>query len=228
VKEKLDQLQQKLKYTFRNIALLQAAITHRSLPDINNERLEFLGDSIINFLIAETLYARWPEAQEGQLSRLRSSLVKGDTLAAIANEIQLGSSMRMGLGEIRTGGHLRTSILADATEATIAAIYLDSDLETCRRIIMPWFKARIDKLSFNDKLKDPKSRLQELLQGQQASLPDYKIIAITGEAHAQTFTIRCEVSSLQKSADGVGTSRRKAEQAAAENLLAQIEEDTHE
>lgn len=228
MKEKLAKLQHQLKYTFKNEELLQAALTHRSMQDVNNERLEFLGDSIINFIIAEILYLRWPNAHEGDLSRLRSSLVKGETLANIAKELQIGQYMRMGQGEVRTGGNSRSSILADTVEATIAAIYLDSDLATCRKIVLPWFAPRIDNLSFDEKLKDPKSRLQELLQGKQANLPLYEIISISGEAHAQTFTIRCQVSALNKSADGIGTSRRKAEQAAAANLLTLIEEETNE
>lgn len=212
-----------LGYQFKDPSLLEAALTHRSARGVNNERLEFLGDSIVNFLIAEELYSLCPKASEGELSRIRSVLVRGDTLAEMAREFSLGEHLRLGSGELKSGGFRRNSILADALEAIIAAIYLDSDMDTCRERILDWYTERLKNLSNVETLKDPKTRLQEYLQGRRAELPQYFVKQVEGEAHAQTFIVECVVDSMQLKSQASGTSRRKAEQAAAEKLILQLE-----
>lgn len=216
-------LTQLLGYEFKNPKLLEAAMTHRSIRGFNNERLEFLGDSIINLLIAEALYHRFPHLREGELSRLRSSLVKGETLAKLAREFSLGSYLRLGAGEIKTGGAKRDSILADAMEAIIAAIYLDSNFETIQSLVTKWFGKWLHNLNPSQPLKDPKTRLQEFLQHRKYPLPIYEMTNVTGQAHAQTFTIRCSVETLDISGTGIGHTRRRAEQQAAEKLLNLLE-----
>jgi ribonuclease-3 len=214
----IEYLLHKLNYAFKNIDLLKAALTHRSIRGQNNERLEFLGDSLLNFIIAEQLYKTFLSAEEGDLSRLRAILVKGDTLAEIAQEFCLGDYLRLGPGELKSGGFLRKSILADAFEAVIGAIYLDSDFETCREHVLSWFASRIKEVHLAIQ-KDPKTRLQEYLQSRHLPLPKYEILAIEGEAHAQLFHIECRVLGLSYATTSVGSSRRKAEQLAAEKYL---------
>ncbi len=211
-----------LGYTFNDIALLERALTHRSVTLKNNERLEFLGDSIINFLMAEVLFQQCPKAQEGELSRLRAALVKGDTLAEVAKELHVGEYLKLGQGEMKSGGFRRSSILADALEAIIAAIYLDSDMDTCRQLVSKWFASRCADVTTVMVPKDPKTRLQEYLQAHHLSLPEYSVTNIQGEAHEQTFTIECRVEKLSTTAIGVGSSRRKAEQQAAKQLLDEL------
>jgi len=211
-----------LQYEFKQPDLLEIALSHRSVSGANNERLEFLGDSILNFVIAEELYYRWPEASEGELSRLRSSLVKGETLAEIARDLNFSDFLRLGIGELKSGGQNRDSILADALEAVIAAIYRDSDHETCKQCILRWFETRLNNLTCVSNLKDPKTRLQEYCQAKQYCLPEYIVLDITGVAHNQTFLVSCSVSALQLSAKGYGSSRQRAEQAAAEQCLGKI------
>ncbi len=208
-----------LGYEFSQPQLLIAALSHRSVRGNNNERLEFLGDSIVNFIIAEALYSRCPKAREGELSRLRASLVKGDTLATMAREFALGPYLKLGSGELKSGGRERDSILADAVEAIIAAIYLDSNMETCRKCILGWYAERLDNLSLLSDLKDAKTRLQEYLQARHFDLPQYEVERIDGEAHAQVFHVECRVEKLSQVAQGCGSSRRKAEQTAAEAML---------
>lgn len=222
IKMKIDYniLCDKLGYHFNDKGLLYSALTHRSVDANNNERLEFLGDSIVNFLIAEALFHRFPKAKEGHLSRLRASLVKGETLAELAQELELGGYLSLGPGESKTGGHRRSSILADAIEAIIAAIYFDSDLETCRKLVLTWFESRLAKTSLDQNLKDPKTQLQEFLQGKKYPLPTYNIVKAEGEAHKQTFYIECVVEGISYTSEGVGSSRRRAEQEAAEIFLA--------
>lgn len=215
----INQLCNHLGYEFNDIGLLEKALTHRSVTTDNNERLEFLGDSIVNYLIAEVLFQQCPKAQEGELSRLRAALVKGETLAEVARELHVGEFLKLGQGEMKSGGFRRSSILADALEAIIAAIYLDSDMNTCRDLIPGWFASRCAEAVNATVLKDPKTRLQEYLQGNKLPLPEYKVINLQGEAHAQTFTIECRIDALSQTANGVGSSRRKAEQRAAEQLL---------
>lgn len=218
-----ESISQKIDYVFKDKKLLEAALTHRSLRGKNNERLEFLGDSILNFLIAEELYQRCPNAREGELSRLRSILVRGDTLADMARDFNLGHYLRLGAGELKTGGSRRTSIVADALEAVIAAIYLDSGLEACRQCVLSWYSDRLEHLSELIVIKDPKTRLQEYLQSHRFDLPSYDVISIEGKAHQQIFIVECRVATLEKSSRGEGHSRRRAEQEAAANLLKIIE-----
>jgi ribonuclease-3 len=214
----LDILVRQLQYEFHDPELLQAALTHRSVRGQNNERLEFLGDSLLNFIVAEALYDHFRYAKEGDLSRLRANLVKGDTLADIAQEFKLGDFLRLGPGELKSGGFSRKSILADALEAIIGAIYLDSNFEICRTRVLNWFESRIKEISLSLE-KDPKTRLQEYLQSKHLPLPQYEILAVEGEAHAQVFHIECRVPSLPYVTNSVGSTRRKAEQLAAEKYL---------
>lgn len=198
-------------------------MTHRSYGGMNNERLEFLGDSIVNFVIAEALFQQFPEAREGQLSRLRARLVKGQTLAELAREMQAGECLRLGSGEMKSGGHRRDSILADTVEAVIGAIYLDAGMEAVRERVLDWFAGRLEAISLKDTQKDPKTRLQEFLQSRQEALPHYEVVSVEGEAHEQTFTVVCQVALLDELPQGVGSSRRHAEQQAAELALASLE-----
>ncbi len=211
-----------LGYNFSDSRLFEQALTHRSAGGPNNERLEYLGDAVLGFVVADALYHRFPEASEGLLSRLRSSLVKRDTLAKIAREFDLGSHLNLGSGELRSGGHARSSILADGVEAIFAAVYLDGGYDAIREVILNIFKAPMEALSLDDHQKDPKTRLQELLQARKLSLPSYQVAVISGEPHQQTFRVRCTVEDLQREVEGTGSSRRKAEQAAAALLLTEL------
>lgn len=222
--ESLDKLIRDLDYRFSDVALLEMALTHRSVTQNNNERLEFLGDAVLGMVIAEELFKRFPEANEGDLSRLRASLVKGETLAEIALSLKLGDVIRLGQGELKSGGFRRKSILADAFEAILGAIYLDGGFDNCRNIILKHFSSRLDAVSPETAQKDPKTRLQEYLQANQQALPGYEVVDIAGEAHAQTFTIECQVEGVQ-TVRAQGSSRRKAEQAAAGMILDSLEND---
>ncbi len=213
------ELARKLGYSFNDDSLFELALTHRSCGKKNNERLEFLGDSILNFVIAEDLFVRFPEAREGQLSRLRARMVKGETLAEIARELNLGDYLYLGSGELKSGGFRRDSILADSVEAIIGAIYLDSNQDVARGFILKWYAERLDKLDLNETLKDSKTRLQEFLQSRRAALPQYELVSVEGEAHEQTFHIRCAVELLKQPTEGHGSSRRQAEQEAARQAL---------
>ena len=216
----LARLQKKLGHEFSDPKLLELALTHRSFGSRNNERLEFLGDSIVNFVIAEALYERFTDAREGQLSRLRARMVRGATLAELGREFELGDFLRLGSGELKSGGFRRESILADAVEAIIGAIYLDAGMGVCHDRIRSWFASRLAQLTTTDEQnKDPKTRLQEFLQARQQSLPKYQVSSIQGEAHEQQFTVICTVDCLSQSAAGEGSSRRGAEQQAARNAL---------
>ena len=219
MREPPDRLSSVLSYRFANDELLEIALTHRSAGNRNNERLEFLGDAILGFVIADRLYQSFPEADEGQLSRLRASLVKKDSLARIARELELGKYLKLGPGELRGGGQSRNSILADSLEALLAAVYLDGGYEAARAVILSLFETRIEQLSPADQLKDPKTGLQELLQGRGLNLPVYEISQISGEQHEQIFVVTCMLPELGLEATGQGGSRRKAEQAAAAQLL---------
>jgi ribonuclease-3 len=214
----IARLCQALGYAVRDTQLLAEALTHRSAAGRNNERLEFLGDAILNFVIAAELFRSYPQASEGELSRLRANLVKGDTLAKLARELVLGDYLRLGSGELKSGGFRRTSILADALEAIFGAVYLDSDFETCRGLILGLYRYRLAELPAVDELKDPKTRLQEYLQARQQALPVYNVLAVSGEAHAQSFTVECYIAGALRTI-AVGTSRRKAEQEAARQAL---------
>jgi len=219
VNNPLLKLSQRIDYTFRDTSLIELALTHRSCGGKNNERLEFLGDSIVNLVIAEALFLKFPEAKEGKLSRLRARMVKGVTLAELARDFGLGDFLHLGSGEMKSGGHRRESILADTVEAIIGAIYLDSDTATVKSKILQWYQSRLDKLSLDDPLKDPKTRLQEYLQGKQLPLPKYDVLSIDGSAHEQLFKISCTVKDIKKSIVGQGGSRRIAEQEAAGQAL---------
>ncbi|WP_185266372.1 ribonuclease III [Halopseudomonas xiamenensis] len=216
---KLDRLERRIGYSFKDQDLLVLALTHRSLGGRNNERLEFLGDSILNFVAAEALFERFPQAREGQLSRLRARLVKGVTLAELAKGFDLGEYLRLGSGELKSGGFRRESILADTTEAIIGAIYLDSGMQAARERILLWLASHIESLTLVDNNKDPKTRLQEYLQGQHSELPQYEVIDESGEAHCRVFRVECRVALMTGQTFGVGSSRRLAEQEAARQAL---------
>ncbi|WP_163576534.1 ribonuclease III [Halomonas faecis] len=213
----------RIGHDFSDISLLELALTHRSFGGQNNERLEFLGDSIVNFVIAEALYQRFPQAREGQLSRLRARLVRGQTLAELAREMAFGECLRLGSGEMKSGGHRRDSILADAVEGVIGAIYLDAGMDTARARVLAWYAERLESIDLQDTQKDPKTRLQEFLQSRQAALPRYEVVSVEGEAHDQTFTVECQVELLQDCTLGTGPSRRHAEQQAAGKALASLD-----
>ena len=221
--DKLGRLQQALGYTFRDRSLLELALTHRSAGRSNNERLEFLGDSIVNHVIAEALYSKFPEAREGSLSRMRASLVRGDTLAGIGQDLALGDYLLLGWGGRKGGGHRRRSILADTVEALAGAILLEAGIETCRRCLLNWYHSRLEGLSEEDDGKDPKTRLQEYLQGRGKALPEYDLVDVSGEDHAQLFRVSCRIASPQLRTEGEGRSRRKAEQAAATAALEHLD-----
>ncbi len=219
MREPLERLCRSIGYEFGNPGLADTALTHRSAGSCNNERLEFLGDAILGFVIADYLFVQFPEAAEGELSRLRAGLVKGDSLAQIARQLELGKFLNLGPGELRSGGHSRGSILADAAEALFAAIYLDGGYESARKIILALFDEKLSGLTKKSQQKDPKTRLQEVLQAKKLPLPVYTIVSITGEQHDQCFTVSCEVADLDLGTEGRGTSRRKAEQDAASQFL---------
>lgn len=209
-----------LGYRFQTLGWLEEALTHRSASARNNERLEFLGDALLNLIIAEYLFQHYPKASEGELSRLRASLVKGETLANLARELKLGDWLRLGQGELKSGGYRRESILSDALEAVIGAVYLDSDFSACRDWVLYLYRNWLIGLSDASDLKDPKTRLQEYLQACQRPLPVYNMLEIRGEPHAQSFTVECVVAELRTIA--VGSSRRKAEQESARLMLEQL------
>ena len=213
----------RIAHQFAQPGLLAQALTHRSAGAPHNERLEFLGDALVNLFAAEALYARWPRADEGALTRARAELVRESALAPIGRALQLGERLTLGPGEMKSGGHRRDSILADAVEAVVAAIYLDAGFETCRDVVLPWFEAAMEALPPPHKVgKDAKTRLQEWLQGRQTPLPVYELVAETGEDHAKTFRVRCTLVQPVLVSEGEGSSRRSAEQAAAEAVLAAI------
>ena len=217
-------LQKTLEYRFADSALLTRALTHRSAAGINNERLEFLGDAVLDFVISEAVFELRPDASEGDLSKLRSSLVKDATLAEIAGDLGLGEHLILGSGERKTGGHRRESILADALEAIFGAVYLDSGFDAACEVIERIFEQRLQSLPDAADLRDPKTRLQEWLQGRGMALPEYELVSVTGKAHAQRFAVTCTVEELSHTTDGNSTTRRKAEQQAARRMLAFVQE----
>lgn len=221
---KYASIQQVIGYEFNDIALLERALTHRSAAKKHNERLEFLGDAILGMVIAEALYREFPSVPEGKLTRMRASLVKGETLAEIAREANMGDLLKLGPGELKSGGHRRSSILADAVEAVLGAVYLESGFEQARDIILGLWRSRMAALDPNSHPKDAKTRLQEYLQSRKLPLPTYDVLDVSGKDHAQTFTVRCTVSGLAQPVEGRGNSRRKAEQAAAKRAMEQINE----
>lgn len=216
-------LHKSLAYTFEDDALLRRALTHRSAPGPNNERLEFLGDSVLQLVISELVFEETRDASEGQLSRLRSSLVKDTMLAEVAQSLGIGEHLILGSGEKKSGGHRRSSILADALEAIFGAVFLDAGLAGAREIIHRAYGDRLHKLPESADLRDPKSRLQEFLQGRKMALPDYTMQKISGKAHKQSFEVACSIPELDAVAIGTGSTRRDAEQEAALVMLKKID-----
>lgn len=216
----LSGLQRRLGHSFRDPALLRRAITHRSHAADHNERLEFIGDSLLNCVVAILLYERLPTLPEGDLSRLRAGLVNQSSLFEIARSLELGDELLLGEGELKSGGFRRPSILADGFEALLGAVFLDAGFEAVRRVVEALFAGRIDRAGEAPPAKDPKTTLQENLQGRRLPLPRYVVVTVGGEAHRQVFRVECRVDELGLSAVGEGTSRRAAEQQAAEAVLA--------
>ncbi|HMV00776.1 MAG TPA: ribonuclease III [Rhodocyclaceae bacterium] len=219
----LATLEEALGHCFADRGLLQTALTHRSFGAGHNERLEFLGDSILNCVIAVTLYRRFPGLPEGDLSRLRANLVRQDTLQRIAQNIALGPQLRLGEGELRSGGEGRPSILADALEAMLGAVFLDAGFSAAELVVERLFAELLDGLNPGEACKDAKTRLQEWLQGRRQPLPKYATLGTTGAAHSQRFEVACELERLGVRTVGTGSSRRLAEQAAAELALRHLE-----
>lgn len=215
----LAPLYEKLGYTFQDPNLLVTALTHRSLGERNNERLEFLGDALLNFCIAEKLFHEHAQLQEGQLSRLRANLVNGDILNTLAQHLEISHYLRLGAGELKSGGAQRRSILANAMEAIIGAIYLDGGIAVCQQWINTWFSSAEIIAASRGVKKDPKTQLQEYTQARKLNLPHYAILTQTGKEHNQVFKVKCSVAEISMEAIGKGVSRRRAEQAAAEALL---------
>ena len=218
IKKDYNQLGKKLGYQFNDEQLLIQALTHRSFKGAHNERLEFIGDSLLGMVVAEALYFAFPKATEGELTRMRSQIVKGQTLTEIAKEFELSSWLRLGPGEMKSGGFRRDSILEDVVEAIIGAVYLDSDMDKCKSFILSLVQGRLDKVDPKNALKDPKTQLQEFLQSRKRPLPLYEVVETKGQAHNQVFTVSCTLDTKEV-LSATGTSRRKAEQAAAKQAL---------
>lgn len=219
---KLPALERTIDYTFSERSLLSQALSHRSVGRHNNERLEFLGDSILNHLVAEHLYSAFPRAREGTLSRMRAELVKGETLAAVSRELGLGDYLALGPGELKSGGHRRDSILADALEALTGAILVDGGIDACRRFVLQVLGDRLQALQDVDLDKDPKTRLQEYLQARGLPLPAYELLDVSGSDHDQEFRVCCSLVKPRSVAEGTGRSIRRAEQAAAKTALGML------
>ena len=215
-------LDKRIAYQFKGEALREQALTHRSFGSPHNERLEFLGDGVLNCIVAEELFNRFPRLSEGQLSRMRANLVRKESLSAIALEMGLSEFLRLGEGELANGGGSRPSMLADALEAVYGAIFQDGGYEAVRASVGHTFRAEFDKLDPAKSTKDAKTRLQEHLQGRQHKLPSYQVVATKGAAHSQTFEVECIVAELKLTASGTGSTRRIAEQNAAEKILKQV------
>lgn len=220
----IDSLIRGIGYQFNNAAILTQALTHRSFAANNNERLEFLGDSVLNFIIAHQLFNRFSKLPEGDLSRLRAALVKESTLSEIASSLNIGEALKLGEGELKSEGWKRPSILADALEAIVGAVYLDGGFAAAEALVLKLYEQKLANIDPKIIDKDAKSQLQEYLQGKKIELPEYGVVSIEGEAHAQTFKIECVVQKLHISTVGEGTSRRIAEQSAAQLALEKITE----
>ena len=215
-----ERLTNRLGYKFKDLSLLDQALTHRSYGANNNERLEFLGDALLGATIAEQLYKQCPANSEGSLTRMRASLVKKETLAEIARELEIGSLLNLGGGELKSGGSRRDSILADTLEAIIGAIYLDGGMASCREVILKWFRQRLEELLVAGSRKDAKTALQELLQARGTALPEYHVISTSGKPHQQDFEVVCVLADDELKSIGVGRSKRIAEKEAAAKMLA--------
>ena len=220
----LSWLADTLDYEFSDPQLFEQSLTHRSSPGASNERLEFLGDAVLDFVVSEFVYDALPQADEGDLSRLRASLVKDTTLAQLASELGLGEHLILGSGERKSGGHRRDSILADALEAVFGAVFLDTGYAASRKVVENAFGDRLRDLPDPSELRDPKSRLQEWLQARQMTLPEYDLVKVTGEPHRQQFEVRCKVVGSKSTATGNGASRRCAEQESAQRMLSNLTE----
>ena len=212
-------LEKTLQYRFQDASLLQQALTHRSATHRNNERLEFLGDAVLDFVVSEVVYLAHPEAREGDLSKLRASLVKDESLAELALELGLGEHLILGSGERKTGGHRRESILADALEAIFGAVFLDNGFDAARELINRVYEERYRDLPDVDDLRDPKTRLQEWLQARKMALPEYELADVSGQDHKRRFSVTCTVAEESVVTDGESTTRRKAEQKAARKMI---------
>jgi ribonuclease-3 len=215
-------LEKRLGHRFAAVELLQQALTHRSYGPENNERLEFLGDGVLGCAVADELYARFPQLSEGKLTRLRASLVREETLAEVARELQLAQFLRLGEGELASGPEPRASILADALEAVFGALFLDAGYEAARKAVLKAFGPLVERLDPELPAKDAKTELQEMLQAKHKRLPGYRVLSVQGEAHRQSFEVECEVVELGLKATGSGTSRQRAEQQAAMAMLEKI------
>jgi ribonuclease III len=215
-------LQTKLNYQFNDVAKLQVALTHRSANSQHNERLEFLGDAVLGSVIAEQLFNQFPQADEGELSRLRAFLVKEKALFELAQGLNIGDFLKLGGGELKSGGYRRASILSDTFEAIIGAVYLDSDYTVAQQYILNLYQEKLASLSLDMAQKDPKTRLQEWLQSRNISTPDYQVVRSKGKDHAKIYWVNCVVDYKEMQAEGQGASRRKAEQDAAKNILEKL------
>jgi ribonuclease-3 len=216
-------LEKRLGHRFANPRLLEQALTHRSRSPDNNERLEFLGDGVLGCAVADELYARFPQLPEGKLTRLRASLVREEALAEVAASLHLAEHLRLGEGELAADPQPRPSILADALEALLGAVFLDAGYEAARKAVLAAFGPLIDRLDPERPAKDAKTRLQEILQAKHRRLPQYRVVSVQGEAHRQSFEVECLVNGLSISATGTGTSRQRAEQQAAKAMLEKLE-----
>jgi ribonuclease-3 len=219
LKVDFERLCRRLSYTFNDLAYLKQALTHRSASSENNERFEFVGDSVLNFVIANALFDIFPNNSEGELSRLRSYLVKGERLSEIAVEIKLGDYLILGPGELKTGGFRRSSTLADTLEAVFAAVLFDGGFEAIKALILRLYESRLQDPNLQNCLKDAKTLLQEFLQGKKLALPIYSLTKVEGDEHDQMFYVRCEVPGIKKWSEGEASNRRKAEQIAAKLFL---------
>jgi len=217
-------LEKSLEYGFDQPELLRQALTHRSHSSPHNERLEFLGDSVLNCVVATLLYRRFPNLKEGELSRLRANLVRQESLAEIAKELSLGDQLRLGEGELKSGGFRRPSILADALEAIFGAVYLEAGFDVAARVIERLYRLRIEQIDPREASKDPKTALQEFLQARHLPVPQYNLLATRGDAHAQEFEVACVVPAISLEVKGAGISRRGAEQQAAQAALEKLKE----
>lgn len=217
------QLQERLQYTFSDQQLLVLALSHRSRGSQNNERLEFLGDAVLGLTISNFLYRRFSHASEGDLSRIRSQIVRAESLAEIARSLELGQELLLGQGEMKSGGQRRDSILGDTVEALIGAIYLDGGILSAERCILSWFSEQLNAVALDVPVKDPKTALQEWLQGRGRALPEYQLVKTEGEDHSRLYTMSCIIDELKSAATATASSRRRAEQLVAEKILKELE-----
>ena len=218
------QLQERLQYQFRDPELLSLALSHRSCGSRNNERLEFLGDSILGVTVTDFLYQQFSLAREGDLSRMRSQIVRAESLAQVAKKLQLGPELSLGPGEMKSGGQRRDSILGDTVEALIGAVYLDSDMQSASACVTNWFADLLAAASDAQPVKDAKTALQEWLQQRSKPVPQYELVNTGGEAHSRLFTVSCKIDQVDKTVSATASSRRKAEQLVAEQLLSELEQ----